>query len=191
MSGMKSYSGLVGALGVALRRQSPGRRGGSAFRVWRGSVECACRSKRRKVSNAVSPLSIYDGGRETTHLSNPGPQIAPDEVFPPLEFRLNDYEAEVRFCVHVARHLLHLLNLLLDALVYALDEAVCGPSKHPSVFSVSHTTKLRTGTYSRSSGADLSATQARVKACKSRFPLGAVSNSGSASRRISSMSISS
>ncbi len=132
---------------------------------------------------------MSDGSSRTTDLCNPSPEIPSDKIFPPLELRLNDYEAEVRFGVHVACHFLHFFNLLLDALIDALNQTVCWPSKQPSVLPISYCSRKRSGAYSNNSGADRSATQARVKACKSRLPRGAASKSGSASRRMSSMSM--
>lgn len=63
------------------------------------------------------------------HLCYPGAQKTPHNVLVPLQFGLYDDEGEIGLWVHVASHLLDLLNLRLDALVHALEKTVGGPSK--------------------------------------------------------------
>lgn len=62
------------------------------------------------------------------YLCNTGPEIAPHEKLVSFQLRLDDDEGKVGLGVHVARHLFHLFNLRLDASVYALKQAVRGPS---------------------------------------------------------------
>ena len=57
-------------------------------------------------------------------LGNPGSQVAPHDELVALKLGLDDNQGKIGLGVHVARHLLDLLNLLLDTLIYALEEAL-------------------------------------------------------------------
>jgi len=54
-------------------------------------------------------------------LRDPRPQEGTQEEFPPLDFGLDYYEAEVCFWVHVAGQFFYELDLLLYAVCGAFD----------------------------------------------------------------------
>lgn len=98
--------------------------------------------------------------------SNSCSEVGSYEEFPTLDFGLDYDEAKVRFWVHVASHLLHEFDLLLDSIGGALDEAVFWPAGREIVSNV-YSAKLGEGkskAYGKSSAAPRSLTQARVKA---------------------------
>lgn len=130
--------------------------------------------------------------RHMTYLSYTSSQVTPHQVLIPLKLGLYNDQSKVGLGIHIARHFLDFLDLLLDALVYALEQAVDRPTIRRKGLSVSNHEGSGDGVaYSSSSGEDLSATQARVNACKSRVSSGMESNVGSTSRNMSSMSIAS
>lgn len=55
------------------------------------------------------------------YLGNPGSEITPDKELVPLQLGLDDDEGKVGLGIHVASHLLNLLNLGLDPRVNAID----------------------------------------------------------------------
>jgi len=123
----------------------------------------------------------------TTCLGYARAQVTSDEIFVPLQLRLDHDEGEVGLGIHVPRHLFDLFDLLLYALRDALEDAVGRPAARNRVRNL--WPRMKTRSYSKSSGADLSATQARVKAWRSRVSRGTASKLGSTSRRMSSMSM--
>lgn len=62
------------------------------------------------------------------YLGNPRAQVASHEIFESFELCLYDDEGKIGLWVHVARHLLDPLDLLLDAVVDALEETIGGPA---------------------------------------------------------------
>lgn len=85
-------------------------RGGISGKGWSGYTGRACRSVGH-VQFTKYPKSA-GVGREKD-LGYPRPQERPHKEFEPLELGLNDYEAEIRFRVHVARLRFHQINLLV------------------------------------------------------------------------------
>lgn len=67
----------------------------------------------------------------TLYLCYSSSKITADEVFVPLQLRLNNNEGEVGLRVHIARHLLDFLDLFFYAVVYALKEAISRPATGP------------------------------------------------------------
>lgn len=70
---------------------------------------------------------LPEGDRGGSHLCYPGTQVATHKVLVALQFGLNNDQGEIGLRVHVAGHLLNLLDLCLDALVNALKEAIGWP----------------------------------------------------------------
>lgn len=64
------------------------------------------------------------------YLGNPRAQVAPHKIFEPFEFGLYDYESKIGLWIHVARHLFDPLDLMLDPIIHALEEAIGGPAVH-------------------------------------------------------------
>ena len=124
-------------------------------------------------------------------------EIAAHEVLEALELGLDDDEGEVRLGVHVARHVLDLVDLALDAVVDALKEAMGRPAVvvRDGFFHGSRgggggsNSSSSSSTYSRSSGDDRSAIQARVSCWRSSVSRGTACDAGSTSKRMSSMSM--
>jgi hypothetical protein len=61
--------------------------------------------------------------------ANSSSEVRTNEEFPAFYFGLDDDEAEVGLWVHVASHLFDKLDLLLDAVRCAFDQAVIRPTK--------------------------------------------------------------
>lgn len=137
--------------------------------------------------------------RSQAHLCYSCAQVTADDVLVALQFGLDDNQGEVGLGVHVAGHVLDLLDLGLDTLVDALEDAIRGPPTRSKVSERARIKSLRVeksqrgpgggDAHSKSSGAHRSATQTRVRVCRSRVSRGIASNVGSTSRRISSISI--
>ena len=66
--------------------------------------------------------------RVPVDLGYSGPQVATHEELIPFQLRLEDDQREVGLGVHVARHLLDFLDLLLDMVVDAVEEPVGWPA---------------------------------------------------------------
>ena len=85
---------------------------------------CACRS----AFITISQLLPDTGRFSCSNLGNPRAQIASHQILVSLQLSLNYDQGKVCLGIHVARHLLDFLDLGLDPLVDALEQAVRRPS---------------------------------------------------------------
>lgn len=123
-------SGCVGGHDAALRMQSRIRR------VWSGSLELkdsggyVCQSRSRVSQVIIDGHGCVNWVRPQgeTNFSHASPQEAPHEIFPPLKFSLDNNKAKICLWVHIPRHVLDRLNLLLDPFIDPLNQAICRPS---------------------------------------------------------------